>query len=149
MYFNKITASKDDTNKFFYKDIKGRKNFTKEFGGIKLYRDHFRVRPYGEYGGNDFDWLELAARVRRSPAGLGHLTGKWRVASEQIIGLVEISRENKNLEDAANRNGIQEGEGLKQLKRVLLTVIHEFEQDRQYIGRKLAQYKKKTRRNSN
>ena len=143
LYFNKITASKDDTNKFFYKDIKGRKNFTKEFGGIKLYRDHFRVRPYGEYGGNDFDWLELAARVRRSPAGLGHLTGKWRVASEQIIGLVEISRENKNLEDAANRNGIQEGEGLKQLKRVLLTVIHEFEQDRQYIGRKLAQYKKK------
>ena len=142
LYFNKISASKNDTEKFFYKDIKGRKNFTKEFGGIKLYRDHFRVRPYGEYGDNDFDWLELAARVRRSPAGLGHPTGKWRVASEQIIGLVEISRKNRNLEDAANRNGIQEGEGFEQLKRVLIAVIQEFEADRQFIGRKLAQYKK-------
>lgn len=143
MYFNKITASMGDTEKFFYKDIKGRKNLTKEFGGIKLYRDHFRVRPYGEYGDNDFDWLELAARLRRSPAGLGHPKGNWRVGSEQIIGIVDISRENTNLDDAANRNGIQEGIGFEQLKRVLLAVITEFERDRQYIGRKLALYQKK------
>lgn len=142
LYFNKISATKEDTEKFYYKDIKGRKNFTKEFGGIKLYRDHFRVRPYGEYGDNDFDWLELAPRVRRSPAGLGHPHGKWRVSSEQMIGVVEISRKNRNLEDAANRNGIQEGEGFEQLKRVLLAVIQEFERDRQSIGRKLAQYRK-------
>src|SRR5699024_2947181 len=109
----------------------------------KLYRDHFRVRPYGEYGDNDFDWLELAARLRRSPAGLGHKTGNWRVAPEQMIGIVDISRENTNLDDAANRNGIQEGKGFDQLKRILLSVITEFERDRQYIGRKLAAYKKK------
>lgn len=142
LYFNKISASKKDSEKFFYKDIKGRKNFTKEFGGIKLYRDHFRVRPYGEYGDNDFDWLELAPRLRRSPAGLGHPTGNWRVASEQMVGTVYISRENTNLDDAANRNGIQEGIGLDQLKRILIAVITEFERDRQYIGRKLAQYRK-------
>ena len=143
LYFNKITATSQDTAKFYYKDIKGRRNLTKEFGGIKLYRDHFRVRPYGEYGDNDFDWLELAARLRRSPAGLGHKTGNWRVAPEQMIGIVDISRENTNLDDAANRNGIQEGKGFDQLKRVLLSVITEFERDRQYIGRKLAAYKKK------
>ena len=56
--------------------------------------------------------------------------------------MVEISRKNRNLEDAANRNGIQEGEGFEQLKRVLIAVIQEFEADRQFIGRKLAQYKK-------
>ena len=48
-----------------------------------------------------------------------------------------------NLDDAANRNGIQEGIGFEQLKRVLLAVITEFERDRQYIGRKLAAYWKK------
>ena len=143
LYFNKISATQKDTERFYYKDIKGRKNLSKEFGGIKLYRDHFRVRPYGEYGDNDFDWLELAPRVRRSPAGLGHEKGNWRVSSEQLIGTVDISRENTNLEDAANRNGIQEGAGFEQLKRVLLAVITEFERDRQYVGRKLAAYWKK------
>lgn len=142
LYFNKISATQKDSERFFYKDIKGRKNLTKEFGGIKLYRDHFRVRPYGEYGDSDFDWLELASRLRRSPAGLGHPTGNWRVASEQVIGIVDISRENTNLDDAANRNGIQQGVGFNQLKRILLVVITEFERDRQFVGRKLAQYKK-------
>ena len=142
MFFNKITAIKADTEKFFYKDIKGRKNLAKEFGGIKLYRDHFRVRPYGEYGDNDFDWLELASRLRRSPAGLGHSTGQWRVSPEQMVGVIDISRENTNLDDAANRNGIQEGAGFTQLKNIILFTISEFEQDRQSIGRKLAEYKR-------
>lgn len=142
-YFNKIKDSKKDRERFFYKDINGRENFAKRFDGIKLYRDKFRVRPYGEYGDNDFDWLELAARSSRSPAGLGHGTGQWRVRAEQMIGSVYISRENTNLEDAANRNGIQEGIGFSQLKQVLLFVINEFEHSRQAIGRKLAEYARK------
>ncbi len=143
LYFYKITCPKKEMEKFYYKDFRGRKNLTKEFGGIKIYRDHFRVRPYGEYGDNDFDWLELSARRNRSPAGLGHQKGNWRVGSEQMTGLVDISRENSNLEDAANRNGIQEGPGFDQLKRVLIAVISEFERDRQGVGRKLAEYAKK------
>lgn len=143
LYFNKISATEKDTIKFHYKDIKGRKNLTKEFGGVKLYRDHFRVRPYGEYGDNDFDWLELSARRNKSPAGLGHPNGSWRIGSEQLVGIVNISRENRNLEDAANRNGIQNGPGFEQLKRILINVIAEFERDRQGIGRKLAAYEKK------
>lgn len=146
MYFNKIQVTKGDTEKFHYKDITGRKNMTREFGGIKLYRDHFRVRPYGEYGDNDFDWLELSARRNRSPAGLGHKSGSWRVGAEQMMGVVNISRNNTNLEDAANRNGIQEGAGFSQLKRILLTVITEFERDRQLVGRHLAEYAKEKNR---
>lgn len=130
-YFNKIKDSKKDRERFFFKDINGRENFAKRFDGIKLYRDKFRVRPYGEYGDNDFDWLELAARSSRSPAGLGHETGQWHVRAEQMIGSVYISRENTNLEDAANRNGIKEGIGFSQLKQVLLFVINEFEHSRQ------------------
>lgn len=142
LYFNKISSTKKDTERFFYKDITGRKNLTKDFGGIKIYRDHFRVRPYGEYGDNDFDWLELSARRNRSPAGLGNPKGMWRVGSEQMLGIVDISRDNTNLDDAANRNGIQEGPGFSQLRRILLMVILEFERDRQFVGRKLAEYAK-------
>ncbi|MCI9173463.1 MAG: sensor histidine kinase [Lachnospiraceae bacterium] len=140
LYFYKIGANKKDRERFYYKDITGRANLAKKFGGIKLYRDQFRVRPYGEYGDNDFDWLELSARRNRSPAGLGKENGNWRVGSEQILGTVSISRRNSNLEDAANRNGIQEGVGFSQLKRILLFVIAEFERDRQSVGRKLARY---------
>lgn len=143
LFFNKITVpSEKDYERFYYKDIKGRANLTKKFGGIKLYRDKFRVRPYGEYGDNDFDWLELSARRNRSPAGVGHQTGQWRVGAEQILGSVYISRENRNLEDAANRNGIQEGIGFTHLKQVLIFIINEFERDRQSVGRKLAEYAK-------
>lgn len=140
LYFYKIAANKKDQERFYYKDITGRANLAKKFGGIKLYRDQFRVRPYGEYGDNDFDWLELSARRNRSPAGLGKEHGNWRVGSEQMLGTVSISRKNTNLEDAANRNGIQEGIGFSQLKRILLFVIAEFERDRQFVGRKLARY---------
>ncbi len=143
IYFNKIAATNPKAEaKFYFKDMTGRKNLTKDFGGIKLYRDHFRVRPYGEYGDNDFDWLELSPRRTRSPAGLGHPNGSWRVGAEQLVGIIDISRENSNLEDAANRNGIQEGPGFTQLKHILLRVIAEFERDRQGIGRKLAAYAK-------
>lgn len=140
LYFNKITSSTKDDKRFYYKDIKGRKNLTKEFGGIKLYRDHFRVRPYGEYGDSSFDWLGLAERSSRSPAGIGNKSQNWRVRSEQMVGIVHISRKNTNIEDAANRNGIQEGRGFSQLKKIILTVISEFERDRQSVGRKLAAY---------
>ena len=142
LYFNKIAQTEKDQDRFYYKDIRGRANLTKKFGGIKLYRDKFRVRPYGEYGDNDFDWLELSARRNRSPAGLGHPNGQWRVGADQILGSVYISRENENLEDAANRNGIQEGIGFTQLKQVLIFIINEFERDRQSVGRKLAEYAK-------
>lgn len=141
-YFYKITQTAKDQERFYTKSIIGRANLVKKFGGIKLYRDKFRIRPYGEYGDSDFDWLELSARKNRSPAGLGHSTGTWRVNAEQIFGDVAISRRNTNLEDDANRNGIQEGDGLFQLKQILLYVIGEFERDRQSIGRKLADYAK-------
>lgn len=142
LFFSKVSATEKDRAKFFYKDITGRKNFVKEFGGIKIYRDHFRVRPYGEYGDSDFDWLELSARRNRQPAAVSHPTGRWRVGADQIMGVVDISRLNTCLEDDANRNGLQAGLGLQQLKEILLCVIDEFERDRQYVCRKMAEYYK-------
>lgn len=139
LYFNKIMTSQDDAKKYFYKDIHGRKNYSEIFGGIKLYRDNFRVRPYGEKGSSSYDWLALGARNSGS-AAISHKTNRWKVAANQISGIVHISRMNVNLQDQANRQGIVETTQFQALKEVLIEVITKFEEDRQFVGRKFAEY---------
>ena len=137
IYFNKISVTKEDTKKYYYKDITGRKNFSDIFGGIKLYRDNFRVRPYGEKDSSNYDWLLLGNRRAKSPAAISHPSGKWRVSADQISGIINISRMNVNLPDQANRQGIVETKEFKLLKEILIEIISKFEEDRQYVGRKL------------
>lgn len=137
LYFNKIQTSKDDAKKFYYKDITGRKNYSKIFGGIKLYRDEFRVRPYGEIDSSGYDWLLLGTRNNGS-AAISHQTNRWKVTPEQITGVVNISRININLPDQANRQGIVETKQFKALKDIIISIIAKFEDDRQYVGRKFA-----------
>lgn len=43
--------------------------------GIRIYRDRFRVRPYGEPTGKG-DWLDLGIRRARSPGGVKQGVGK-------------------------------------------------------------------------
>lgn len=75
--------------------------------GIKIYRDNFRVKPYGDIGN---DWLLLdQAKVKDTH---GYLVG-----NNQVIGVVKISDEtNPSLVDATNREGIIENEAYVQLK---------------------------------
>jgi len=61
-YFYKNSFTKNDKEKFFYKEIIGRKKYSETFGGIKIYRDNFRIRPYGEAKSSSFDWLLLSNR---------------------------------------------------------------------------------------
>lgn len=137
LYFNKIQVSKDDARKYYYKDITGRKNYSKIFGGIKLYRDSFRVRPYGEIDSSGYDWLLLGTRNNGS-AAISHQSNRWKVAPEQITGIINISRININLPDQANRQGIVETEQFRALKDIIVSIIAKFEDDRQYVGRKFA-----------
>ena len=136
LYFNKIMSSKDDAKKYYYKDITGRKNYSDLFGGIKIYRDNFRVRPYGEKGTSSYDWLSLGSRNNGSTA-LKHKTGRWRVSPNQILGIINISRMNANLPDQTNREGIVETLEFDALKEIIIAVIDKFEDDRQSVGRKL------------
>ncbi|MCI8411222.1 MAG: sensor histidine kinase [Clostridia bacterium] len=144
IYFNKIKIQKDEKEKYFYKDIIGRKNYSDIFGGIKIYRDNFRVRPYGETKSSSYDWLLLGSRRAKSPAAISHSTGRWRVGAEQICGIINISRMNINLPDQSNRQGIVETKQFNGLKLVILAIINEFEKDRQYVGRILNSYYEKT-----
>lgn len=141
-YFYKNSFTKNDKEKFFYKEIIGRKKYSETFGGIKIYRDNFRIRPYGEAKSSSFDWLLLSNRKSASPAAISHPSGAWRVAAEQMYGNVNISRTNISLPDQSNREGIVETKAFKLLREVLLSIISIFERDRQYVGRKLSDYYK-------
>ena len=74
--------------------------------GIKIYRDNFRVKPYGEVGN---DWLFLDQKKVKDTHG-------YLVGNNQVIGVVKIGDiENPLLVDATNREGIIENEAYEQL----------------------------------
>ena len=138
LYFNKNSTTNEDIKKYHYKDIKGRKNYSKIFGGIKLYRDNFRVRPYGEKETGSYDWLGLGQRAHGAP-GIGEISNRpWRVATEQISGIVHISRTNKYIQDQANREGIVDSKQFRMFQEAIKEIISEFEADRQKVIRKFA-----------
>jgi hypothetical protein len=93
--------------------------------GVRIYRDDFRVRPYGEPTGKG-DWLDIGFRKSQSPGGIKQ--GGWRIGPSQIIGAVSISKTtNSILNDQANREGIVENEAYLQLRTFVLKVISAFE----------------------
>lgn len=118
-------------------DSASRKRWLKKFGGVKIYRDNFRVRPYGEPGN---DWLRLGERQSQSPGGAGQKMGGYRIRPNQIAGAVYISRlNNLFFNDKSSREGMQENEEFNLLKSLLIRVISEFENDRNTIMYSLSQ----------
>ena len=140
LYFIKNTPSTIDIIKPI--NASTRKDILKSYSGIKLFRDGFKVRPYGEQG-NGYDWLGLSIRAQKSPAAVSHESGSWKVRLNQLIGEVRISQgANPNLEDMANREGLVQNETYSNFIRIILKMIEVFEADRQYICREFAHWKK-------
>lgn len=137
LYFSKISTTKKDKERFFQKDISNRVDVRDTFGGLKIYRDSFRVRPYGDPKSSAYDWLQLARRKNASPAGVGTEKGIWRVSADQMLGSIFISRVNISLPDQSNREGIVETNEFRLLKDFIIKMIEQLEQDRQYVSRKL------------
>jgi signal transduction histidine kinase len=128
-YYLKNTKSKDYPYREFI--VAERQRVLKKFGGIKIYRDSFRVRPYGDIGN---DWLKLGERAAQSPAGAGQRIGDWRVGPNQVAGLVKISRlDNPNLIDKSDRGSLIENESFNTLKSIITDIINYFETDRSII----------------
>lgn len=101
--------------------------------GVRIYRDRFRVRPYGEPTGKG-DWLDLGIRRARSPGGVKQ--GGWKVGPHQVIGAVFIGRQtNPLLEDQTNREGIVESEAFYDMRAFCLKMIERFELYAQLIAR--------------
>lgn len=79
-------------------DLRAVREQQQRWSGILLYRDGFRVFPYGE---DEDDWLALD---RKALARTGYTLNK-----AQFVGKVEISRVgNTSLVDQTNREGLRE-----------------------------------------
>lgn len=133
-YFLRRAVNTRDLETYPFKDAdyNERKETLDRFGGVKIYRDSFRVRPYGEPGD---DWLELGKREAASPAGPGQVIGAWRVRSSQIAGTIFVSRvANSSLNDKSDRSSLIENESFTTLKKIIIGIISEFEYDRSRIS---------------
>ncbi|MGD0336336.1 MAG: ATP-binding protein [Candidatus Omnitrophota bacterium] len=81
--------------------------------GISIYRDDFRIMPYGE---RDNDWLRLDFRRVQNPT--------MRLSNNQIVGYVLISlKDNPALKDQSNREGIIDSREFSDLKEIIKETI--------------------------
>lgn len=93
--------------------------------GIRIYRDGFRVKPYGDPRGTN-DWLSLSMRRATNPAAISRKG--WKLGYHQAVGAVMISKvSNPNLQDQTNREGLVESVGLSDLHSFAAKVIAWFE----------------------
>lgn len=142
-YFLKRQSNSIDAKKFFNKDFvaNNRRDWLNKFGGIKLVRDNFRVRPYGEVKNIAFDWLGLGNRKSANPAGIARPDGGYKVEPENVAGAINISRlTNLDFEDKSSREGLQESKTFQIFIMLIAKIISVFEEDRAYIAREMAAY---------
>ena len=88
--------------------------------GVSIYRDGFRVLPFGE---PDDDWLRLDHRRVQEPT--------QRLSNNQIVGYLLIGRDgNPGLTDQTNREGLIEGPALDDLRYAVLQLLKMLEVER-------------------
>ena len=88
--------------------------------GINVYRDGFRVLPYGEPRN---DWLRLDLRRVQNPT--------LRLSNNQIVGYALISADdNPLLRDQSNREGLIEGLALDDLRALVTVALAKLEEHR-------------------
>jgi len=88
-----------------------------EYYGVGVYREQFRIRPYGE---QSFDWLDLdKQRVQDPSRKLGH---------NQVIGFVYIrSEEESGLTEKSARDGLTENKYYYGLRFIVSRLINQLE----------------------
>lgn len=91
-------------------------------GGLMVFRDGFRINPYG---GPDDDWLQLDKRAfgRRG----------YKLNRQQVIGRVNLNWRNRMLVEQTNREGLVDNEYKEALISVLQRVLEDFKSFSQNI----------------
>lgn len=82
-------------------------------GGVSVYRDGFRVNPYG---GHDDDWLDLDRHA--------FSTSGFKLNRGQIVGRASItSADNPFLVDQTNREGLKDNAEMRAFRKILADVM--------------------------
>ncbi len=85
----------------------------RDHSGISLYRDGFRILPYGE---PDNDWLRLDRRRVNNPT--------MRLSNNQILGSIQLgANANPLLQDQTNREGLVTNEAYHHLQEVVIELM--------------------------
>lgn len=104
-------------NSFSKRDIK---NMLIDQSGISIYRNEFRIRPYGDKG---FDWLNLDSKRVQNPS--------LAIGSEQINGQIRIeNEEDSGLKEKSARDGLYENLNFFTLERIALLALNLLEKER-------------------
>ncbi len=91
-----------------------------DLAGVSIYRDKFRVLPYGEPKN---DWLRLNLRRVNNPT--------LRLSSNQIVGYISVSLDdNPEFKDQSNREGIVDSQAFTDLQESIRVLLSEVEQKR-------------------
>lgn len=89
------------------------RDIANEKGGIRLYKNGFRVLPYGEKGN---DWLGLDESTRRRVVIVPH-------QNISFFGFVEISNEPELFEETSSREGLIENDAFNELTEFVYRAI--------------------------
>jgi signal transduction histidine kinase len=95
----------------------------REWSGFSVYRDGFRVLPYGE---PDDDWLRLDQRRVNNPV--------TRLSNNQVVGVAAITGDdNPELTDQTNRLGLNHNHAFEDFRKLTHWVTEILEERRQDI----------------
>lgn len=115
--WNRDSTSIESLAKEINSSTKNVKKDLDDLSGISIYRDNFRVLPYGNK--ND-DWLRLDIRRVNNPT--------LRLSNNQIVGYVSVGLDtNPHLKDQSNREGIIQSQAFEDLKDYIKLLLNEIE----------------------
>lgn len=91
------------------------------FSGLYVYRDGFRVLPYGR---TDFDFLEFEKRRSNN-------AGRYYFSHRKMIGYIGITKKgNKNLIDKSGREGFVSNDAYRSMKILLINFFKEIAKEK-------------------
>lgn len=120
-WFNRSVQRKGKTTG----DYQALRNLLDQWMGVRLYRDGFRVYPYGS---EDDDWLELDKSALKSKG--------YALNRIQLVGQVQIGRlQNPQLIDQTNREGLRQTPEEAILKETVQFAVERFREEMNRVTR--------------
>ncbi len=107
-------------SKRYGRGIQEIRNTLNDYCGASIYRDGFRVHPYGQKGN---DWLNLDSRSRQKPT--------YNLANKQLIAAIRITHDgNPELRDRSSREGMVDNAAYAALGQWFKEILSILEEER-------------------